>query len=553
MLSFAQTIPQSNQLYPMHLKRHLILLLLLQLSMLSYSQTSEVWSPDNEDGTFTNPIIHADYSDPDICRAGDDFYMTSSSFNSVPGLPILHSTDLVNWEIINYAVPTFPGSYYDIPQHGNGVWAPCLRFHKGTFYIYWGDPDRGIYMVQTKDPAGDWSAPILVKKAYGNIDPSPLWDDDGRVYLVHAFAHSRAGIKSTLQVVELTPEGDEILDKGVIVFDGHENHETIEGPKFYKRNGYYYIFAPAGGVPTGWQLILRSKNIYGPYEEKIVLAQGNTEINGPHQGGMVELDKGESWFVHFQDKEAYGRIVHLEPVNWVNDWPIMGNDPDEDGTGEPVITFKKPSLPESKPVNPADTDEFNEPKLGLQWQWNANPQPGWYDLTSNPGSLKLSTQPAPEMATNLWMQPNLLFQKFPALEFSNTAKVDVANLKAGEETGLLIFGRDYASLTIKALDNGYSVEQRVCKSADKNLPETLNEKVSTTKSVIYLKSDITDGGFTQFKYSLDGKKYINIGQPFKAREGKWVGAKSGLYALKSKSSGISGFALIDWFRVKPVN
>ena len=537
----------------MHLKRHLILLLLLQLSMLSYSQTSEVWSPDNEDGTFTNPIIHADYSDPDICRAGDDFYMTSSSFNSVPGLPILHSTDLVNWEIINYAVPTFPGSYYDIPQHGNGVWAPCLRFHNGTFYIYWGDPDRGIYMVQTKDPAGDWSAPILVKKAYGNIDPSPLWDDDGRVYLVHAFAHSRAGIKSTLQVVELTPEGDEILDKGVIVFDGHENHETIEGPKFYKRNGYYYIFAPAGGVPTGWQLILRSKNIYGPYEEKIVLAQGNTEINGPHQGGMVELDNGESWFVHFQDKEAYGRIVHLEPVNWVNDWPIMGNDPDEDGTGEPVINFKKPSLPESKPVNPADTDEFNDPKLGLQWQWSANPQPGWYDLTSNPGSLKLNTQPAPEMATNLWMQPNLLFQKFPALEFSNSVKVDVANLKVGEETGLLIFGRDYASLTIKALDNGYSVEQRVCKSADKNIPETLNEKVSTTKSVIYLKSDITDGGITQFKYSLDGKKYINIGQPFKAREGKWVGAKSGLYALKSKSTGISGFALIDWFRVKPVN
>ncbi|HCX20264.1 MAG TPA: glycoside hydrolase, partial [Cytophagales bacterium] len=359
----------------MYSKRYLTALSLLLIMIGVKGQVSRVWSPDNGDGTFTNPIIHADYSDPDICRAGDDFYMTSSSFNSVPGLPILHSTDLVNWEIINYAVPSFPGSYYDIPQHGNGVWAPCLRYHDGTFYIYWGDPDRGIYMVQTTDPAGDWSVPILVKKAYGNIDPSPLWDDDGKVYLVHAFAHSRAGIKSTLQVVELTPEGDEILDKGVIVFDGHENHETIEGPKFYKRNGYYYIFAPAGGVPIGWQLILRSKNIYGPYEEKIVLAQGNTEINGPHQGGMVELDNGETWFVHFQDKEAYGRIVHLEPVNWINDWPIMGNDPDGDGTGEPVITYKKPGLPKAKPMNPADTDEFNVAKLGLQWQWSANPQP----------------------------------------------------------------------------------------------------------------------------------------------------------------------------------
>ena len=536
----------------MYSKRYLTALSLLLIMIGVKGQVSRVWSPDNGDGTFTNPIIHADYSDPDICRAGDDFYMTSSSFNSVPGLPILQSTDLVNWEIINYAVPSFPGSYYDIPQHGNGVWAPCLRYHDGTFYIYWGDPDRGIYMVQTTDPAGDWSVPILVKKAYGNIDPSPLWDDDGKVYLVHAFAHSRAGIKSTLQVVELTPEGDEILDKGVIVFDGHENHETIEGPKFYKRNGYYYIFAPAGGVPIGWQLILRSKNIYGPYEEKIVLAQGNTEINGPHQGGMVELDNGETWFVHFQDKEAYGRIVHLEPVNWINDWPIMGNDPDGDGTGEPVITYKKPGLPKAKPMNPADTDEFNVAKLGLQWQWSANPQPGWYDLTSNSGSLRLNTKPIPEMATNLWMQPNIIFQKFPALEFSNTVKVDVSNLKAGEETGLLIFGRDYASLAIKATENEYSIEQRVCKSADKNIPETVNEKVTTTKTVIYLKSDITDGGMTQFKYSLDGKKFTNIGEPFKAREGKWVGAKSGLYALKSKSTGISGYALFDWFRVEPV-
>ncbi|WP_421876762.1 glycoside hydrolase 43 family protein [Marinoscillum sp.] len=529
--------------------RYSFMIALVATGLTLSGQTSAVWSPDNGDGTYTNPIIHADYSDPDICRSGDDFYMTSSSFNSVPGLPILHSTDLVNWEIINYAVPSFPGSYYDTPQHGNGVWAPCLRYHEGTFYIYWGDPDRGIYMVKTQDPAGEWSVPVLVKKAYGNIDPSPLWDDDGKVYMVHAFAHSRAGIKSTLQVVELTPEGDEILDKGVIVFDGHANHETIEGPKFYKRNGYYYIFAPAGGVPTGWQLILRSRDVYGPYEEKIVLAQGNTDINGPHQGGMVELDNGETWFVHFQDKEAYGRVVHLEPVKWIDNWPVMGRDPDGDGTGEPVITYQKPGLPKSKTTNPVETDEFNEPNLGLQWQWNANPQPGWYDLKSNNGFLRLNAKSAPDQATNLWMQPNLILQKFPAPAFRNTVKLDAFNLKAGEETGLIIFGRDYASLVVKKSTKGYYLEQRVSSNADKNLPEAVNKSMSLTSPTVYLRSETREGGMTTFHYSLDGQKFTKIGKEFVAREGKWVGAKSGLYALKDKETGTSGYALYDWFTV----
>ena len=532
------------------------------LSLISFSictqfyvlgQQSDVWSPDNRDNTYTNPILHADYSDPDICKAGDDFYMTSSSFNSIPGLPILHSTDLVNWKIINYAIPSFPGSYFDNPQHGNGVWAPCLRYHNGIFYIYWGDPDRGIYMVQTKDPSKEWTAPILVKKAYGNIDPSPLWDDDGKVYLVHAFAHSRAGIKSTLQVVELSSEGDEIQDKGVIVFDGHDEHPTIEGPKFYKRNGYYFIFAPAGGVPTGWQLVLRSKNVYGPYEERIVLAKGNTDINGPHQGGLVELDNGESWFVHFQDKEAYGRVVHLQPVVWINDWPVMGIDEDGDGTGEPVITYKKPDLPNSQVQNPVDSDEFNSPELGLQWQWNANPQPGWYNLTSSAGNLRLNTKPSPDLATNLWMQPNLMFQKFPAPEFRNTVKLDVSNLKTEEETGLLIYGIDYASVVVKKKDGGFVLEQRVCLDAEKNIPETVIEQVKFSDPIILLRSETRKEGVTTFLYSKDGDRFQTIGKDFTAREGKWVGAKSGLYALKRKETGMSGYALYDWFRVTPLN
>ncbi|MEO9476616.1 MAG: glycoside hydrolase 43 family protein [Cyclobacteriaceae bacterium] len=511
---------------------------------------SHVWSPDNGDGTYKNPIINADYSDPDICKVGNNFYMTSSSFNSVPALPILHSTDLVNWQIINHAIKSFPGDYYNIPQHGNGVWAPCLRYHKGMFYIYWGDPDQGIFMVQTDDPTKEWSAPILVKKAFGNIDPSPLWDDDGKVYMVHAFAHSRAGVKSLLQVVELSKDGSQIQDKGVIVFDGHKDHPTIEGPKFYKRNGYYYIFAPAGGVPTGWQLVLRSKDIYGPYEEKIVLAQGDTPINGPHQGGLVELDNGESWFVHFQDRYEYGRVVHLQPVEWVDDWPVIGNDKDEDGTGEPYLIYKKPSLPKSSINNPYDSDEFNLSSLGLQWQWNANPQPGWYNLNHRSGYLKLNSQKSPEGYSNLWMLPNVLLQKFPAQVFTNTVKMDISRLQDDEEAGLVVFGLDYASLALKVKEGTVTLLQKTCNEADNNNLEVIVEKQTLQSEKVWLRVKVKEGAIVNFHFSLDGKKFNKIGEEFKVREGKWVGAKTGLYAKKESSTGKPGFALFDWFRVE---
>jgi beta-xylosidase len=336
---------------------------------------SNVWVADNGDGTYKNPIIHADYSDPDLVRAGDDFYMTSSSFNCIPGLPILHSKDLVNWELIGHGIKRLiPEEVFNTPQHGNGVWAPCIRFYNNQFYIYWGDPDFGIYVIKATDPAGPWSEPLLVKAGKGLIDPSPLWDDDGKAYLVHAFAGSRAGIKSVLVVNEMNPEGTAITRDEVMVFDGHAEHPTIEGSKFYKKDGYYYIFAPAGGVTHGWQLVLRSKNIYGPYEEKIVMSQGNTDINGPHQGGWVTTATGEDWFIHFQDKEAYGRIVHLNPMVWKNGWPVIGTDKKETEPENLYSHIKNLML--EKPttvVTPPESDEFNGSSLGLQWQWHANP------------------------------------------------------------------------------------------------------------------------------------------------------------------------------------
>lgn len=369
----------------------------------------QVRRPDNRDGTFTNPIIFADYSDPDVIRVGDDFYMTASSFNCSPGLPILHSRDLVSWTIIGHALERQgPEQVFDKPQHGNGVWAPAIRHRNGEFYIYYPDPDIGIYLVKAKEPAGPWSKPLLIKSAKGWIDPCPFWDDDGNAYLAFAWAKSRAGINSILTISRMTPDGTRIIDEGKTVFDGHVNHPTIEGPKLYKRNGYYYIFAPAGGVTNGWQTVLRSKNIYGPYEDRIVMDRGETEINGPHQGAWVELKSGQSWFIHFQDRGAYGRITHLQPMKWIDDWPVIGVDADADGRGEPVVSHRKPDVGRHYPIAaPQANDEFGADRIGFQWQWQANHQIGWASLAMRRGWLRLNAQPMPESANNLPEKPSV--------------------------------------------------------------------------------------------------------------------------------------------------
>ena len=244
-----------------------------------------MWQPDNGDGTYSNPILFSDYSDPDVIRAGDDFFMTASSFSNVPGLPILHSRDLVHWKVINYALPRIPEFRYENPVHGCGVWAPAIRQHGGKFYIYFPMPDEGIYVTTADDPAGEWSDPVNIRPGAGWIDPCPLWDDDGRAYLVNALAGSRAHRKSVLNISEMAPDGMSLISGPELVFDGEATgNPTVEGPKLYKRGGWYYIFAPAGSVKQGWQLVLRSRNIYGPYEYRTVLHQGNTKVNGPHQG-----------------------------------------------------------------------------------------------------------------------------------------------------------------------------------------------------------------------------------------------------------------------------
>lgn len=511
---------------------------------------SSVWVADNGDGTYTNPVLHADYSDPDVVRVGNDFYMTASSFNCVPGLPVLHSKDLVNWNLIGYALNRLmPEEFFSKPQHGKGVWAPCIRYHNNEFYIFYPDPDFGIYMVKAKEPTGPWSEPVLVKSGRGLIDPSPLWDDDGKAYLVHAFAGSRAGIKSLLVIQSMSPDGTTVMNDEVMIIDGHDDQPTVEGPKFYKRNGYYYVFAPAGGVPTGWQLILRSKNVLGPYEQKIVLEQGSTSVNGPHQGAWVDTPSGEHWFLHFQDKGAYGRIVHLQPMRWVDDWPVMGADHDGNGVGEPVMIHKKPSVGHTYPKKtPPDSDEFNTTRLGLQWQWHANPEVYWGFPTSM-GYYRMYCRPLPEDFTNFWDVPNLLLQKFPAPSFTATARLTFSARFDQEKVGLIVMGRDYAYASVKRENDKLYVSQTVCKNADKQGAE-IEGQVYEIEASFYLRVNVKDNGQCIFSFSKDGKSFKLLGDPFTAREGGWIGAKVGFFAVREGVINDAGSLDIDWFRVE---
>ena len=516
------------------------------------SSISKVWVSDNGDGTYTNPVLYADYSDPDAIRVGDDYYLTASSFNCVPGLPILHSRDLVNWELIAYALEKQPPlDVFDKVQHGGGVWAPCIRYHNNLFYIYYPDPDYGIYMVKATNPAGPWSKPLLVQPGKGLIDPSPFWEADGKAYLVYALAGSRAGVKSVILVNRMVPNGTKLIGNSVMLIDGHKNHPTIEGPKIYKRNGWYYVFAPAGGVAPGWQMVMRSKNIFGPYEDKIVMAQGKTDINGPHQGAWVDTRTGENWFLNFQDLGAYGRVMHLNPMKWVNDWPVIGVDADSDGTGEPVRTYKKPNVGKSYPkMTPPESDEFNTSELGLQWQWHANYQTTWGFTSGNLGFYRLNCIPRPADTVNLWNISNLLLQKFPAPEFTATAKLTFDARFDGEEVGLVVMGMDYARIAIRRENGKLEVQSAICQQADKAKKEEVSEPKPVDSSTIYLRVQVRKGGECSFSYSTDGQSFITIDNLFKAREGKWIGAKVGFYALREGIINDAGSADIDWFRVE---
>lgn len=546
---------------------------------------NNMWLADLNNGNYRNPILYCDYSDPDAIRVGEDYFMISSSFSNAPAMPLLHSKDLVNWKVVNYILDKVPEFRYRNPIHGCGVWAPSIRYHEGTYYVCFPMPDEGIYMTTAKDPFGKWSEPVNIRPGAGWIDPCPFWDDDGRAYLVAGVAKSRIGYKSVLHMVEMRPDGMGLIGDEVKIFDGNLNDQvTIEGPKMYKRNGWYYIFAPAGGVKTGWQTVLRSKDVFGPYEYKVVMRQGDSEVNGPHQGAWVDTVTGQDWFLHFQDVYAAGRIVHLQPMHWENDWPIIGVNKPGNDYGEPVAEYKKPDIGKSAgeladtdkyPVCEPDTsDEFNSDKLGMQWQWNANYDESWYELDN--GRLKLNA------VTSTPLRPvgdyrNLLLQKWPAPEFECVTKMNLKGMNEGDTAGCVSLGMVYSSIAVVKKGGKYIVKHIIgnqnfdcdCAYTSEEIKDVLTvdeTDFADSEKTVYFKYTVKCVGREEhtemgvevkgapkenitIEISLDGTSYSNaLTIPSKA--GRWVGVKNGVFVMHNADSAEkeAGYVTLDYVR-----
>ncbi|QBE65471.1 glycoside hydrolase family 43 protein [Pseudoduganella lutea] len=522
--------------------------LLLALS----GHAAEAWVPDLGNGKYQNPVLDADYSDPDAVRVGDTFYMTSSSFNSAPGLPLLQSKDMVNWQLVGHALPKqVPVAHFSTPRHGGGVWAPCLRHHDGKFWIFYPDPDHGVYVTTATDFKGPWSEPHLLLPGKGIIDPSPLWDDDGKAWLVHAWAKSRAGINNRLTLRSMAPDGSRLLDsEGKVIVDGDKlpGYRTLEGPKFYKHEGYYYVFAPAGGVEHGWQSVFRARTIDGPYEDRIVMEQGDTPVNGPHQGAWVRAQDGKDWFLHFQDRKAYGRVVHLQPMAWQDGWPVIGKQGPKPGVGNPVATYDKPVA--GQPVSvPTTTDEFDGKALGLQWQWNANPRDGWYSLAARSGHLRLPVQAVPASKEFVRAAPNILTQKLPATTFTAETRIELRGAKDGDRAGLILNGQSYAALGLHQRGKDLQLVYTTCTPFKPRCTESATVLLPKAPAALTLRMTIAEGANARFQYSVDGKRFVDAGAPFAATKGHWVGAQMGFYSASDALAPSGAWLDADYFRV----
>ena len=489
------------------------------------AQAPRNWG-DEGDGTYRNPILNADYSDPDVIRVGNTYYMVCSDFHYI-GMQVLKSDDMVNWSILSqvYHRFDFPG-WNENKRYAGGSWAPSIRYHNGKFWIYFCTYHEGLFMSNASNPAGPWSPLVCLKATEKWEDPCPFWDDNGQAYLGRS--QWRAG---PIILHRMSADGTALLDTGTTIYTG----PVAEGTKFYKKDGFYYLSIPEGGVGTGWQTVLRARNIYGPYEKKVVLEQGKSTINGPHQGALVDTPEGTWWFYHFQSTEPLGRVVHLEPVRWVDGWPLIGVDQDSNGIGEPVRAWSKPI--QGKPtVFPQTSDDFSKSQLGLQWQFNHNPADVFWSLTERKGWLTLHAL----KASQLREARNMLTQKVMGYTGEVTVELDVKKLADGQRAGLFCLGN---------LFNGIGVLRE--KNQDilylENNGNILKLSSIVSKKIVFKITLDEVKNLHQCFFSSDGKTFAAVGEPYALKTGSWKGIRVGLFTYNTLSNqGIVYFDNFDY-------
>lgn len=505
---------------------------------------------------YTNPVIYADYSDPDVIRVGDTYYHVSSSFHFVPGIPVLRSKDLVNWTIIGHVLPRLGfAPEYDMPgpyelddtkskptrpglRYMGGVWAPAIRHHDGRFHVYWATPDEGIFMASATDPAGPWSEPVALKTGAGYEDPCPFWDDDGQAWLIHG----KVGA-GPLVLHRMSVDGKRLLDEGTVIAYDPVNLPVLEGPKFHKRNGWYYIFAPIGGVSTGPQAVGRARDIRGPYEWRVVLEAGTTSVQAPHQGGYVETPSGQGWFLHFNSTGAFGRINHLQPVEWVDDWPVIGELIPGKPSGQPVLRHAYPDTGVKDATDRLqDSDGFDTGTLGLQWAWNHNPDDSRWSLSERPGFLRLR----PSVSEHLVGVRNILTQMLIGPHSRITTRLEVGQMIDGQRAGLVLFGVRPLWIGVRREDGQMRV---VFASAGQETPGPV-----LTGTHIELRAEVTEDQVARLSYRVDDGAFVPLGTPETLSPFSWwKGSRPGLFNWVRGRHGAQtegGAVDADWFRVE---
>lgn len=510
-------------------KKVLFIFILTMVSLCTWTQEIRKSWGDQGNGTYINPILNADYSDPDVIRVGDKYYMVCSEFHYM-GMPVLESEDMVNWKIISQIYQHFDFPDWDNNKsYGGGSWAPSIRFHDGKFWVFFCTPREGLMMSTAVNPRGPWTPVHNVKFVSGWEDPCPFWDDNGEAYL----GRSQLGAGPII-LHRMSPDGKQLLDEGKIIYTG----PVAEGTKFYKRDGYYYLSIPEGGVGEGWQTILRSRNIYGPYEKKVVLEKGSTAVNGPHQGALVDTPQGEWWFYHFQLTEPLGRVVHLQPVQWKDGWPLIGVDIDMNGIGEPVRVWTKPTVESTLPIyKPQVEDEFSSDTLGVQWQFNHNPVNECWSLIKRSGWLTLTSL----KAANMREARNMFTQKCMGYKGEAFTELDFSNLAEGQRAGLFCLGNLMNGIGVmkeKGQNYIYLDLNGTCKKI----------KVIKGKKIFLKASYNARTNQHQLYYSLDNKEYIPCGEAYSLQFGDWKGSRIGLYSYHTENE--SGNAYYNWFRYK---
>ena len=510
------------------MKRTAIVSILILLSVVRTVNAQKVLS-DNGNGTYTNPVIPADFPDPDVVFVDDTYYMVSTTMFIFPGVTIIKSKDLVNWEYCSNAVPRFDFSKcYDLDscnRYAHGQWATSMKYHDGKFYLLFITLDEGGFLCNATKAEGPWTIRKLPKGFY---DPGLFFDDDGRIYVAHGYSK----ISITEVNPDLSPKGNDSL-----VFTG-DIRKGLEGSHVYKINGYYYLYATYGGL-DGIQVALRSKNIYGPYEQKVVISDTTPGINfGIHQGALIKTKSGEWWTILFVDSGPFGRFPSLQPVTWVDGWPMVGVN------GRAVLSYKKPNVGKTYPARffPS-SDEFNGKTLGMQWGWNHNPDPQNWSLTRRPGYLRLSTA---KVVSDLTQARNTLTQRpfakrDQAVPTVAVTKMDVSHMRDGDIAGLSMFQDPYAYIAVKQVKSSKFIIMV-------NNGKTM-DSIVVDESTVYLRTKASnESKKASFEYSVDNRTFKQLGDELlmKFNLKIFTGNKFCLFNYATKTTG--GYVDFDWFR-----